>query len=52
MTATQREQLEQLFEVVLQYKEGQPAVSMNGKVGEYVGHQYRVFAPALTPELP
>lgn len=37
MTATQREQLEQLFEVVLQYKEGKPAVSMNGKVGEYVG---------------
>ena len=37
MTATQREQLEQLFEVLLQYKEGKRAVSMNGKVGEYVG---------------
>lgn len=37
MTTEQREQLEQLFEVRLQYKEGKPAVSMNGKVGDYVG---------------
>jgi hypothetical protein len=37
MTTKQRAQLEQLFEVRLQYKEGKPAVSMNGKVGEYVG---------------
>lgn len=37
MTTTHREQLEQLFEVLLQYKERKPAVSMNGKVGEYVG---------------
>ena len=29
--------LEPLFEVRLTVKEGKPAVSMNGKVGEYVG---------------
>lgn len=29
--------LEPLFEVRLTYKEGKPAVSMNGKVGKYVG---------------
>ena len=29
--------LQLLFEVFLKYKEGKPAVSMNGKVGEYVG---------------
>ena len=29
--------LELIFEVFLMYKEGKPAVSMNGKVGEYLG---------------
>ena len=30
-------QLKLLFEVKLRYVEGKPAVSMNGKVGEYLG---------------
>ncbi len=34
---SQTSQLEHLFEVRLMYQEGKPAVSMDGKVGEYVG---------------
>jgi hypothetical protein len=35
--AVQSKQLEPLFEVQLQYKEGKPPVSSQGKVGEYIG---------------
>ena len=34
---SQKEKLDLLFDIYLEYKEGKPPVSMDGKIGDYIG---------------
>jgi hypothetical protein len=47
-TISQKAKLNLLFDIYLEYKEGTPPVSMDGKVGEYIGSgEGRVDGPQI-----